>query len=190
MNEAREPTGYGLLPSGSLLVYVDEFLEVPKTVPDRTVGQWRNLRGTRHVFFPEEARRWMLFHVFDRAAGWRPLGKGGDYYRNPTTHGAFNDEDVPFWQDAFWKPEQVKFPAPNADCEAVFARRLGLPAVESGAGAAGVITIPAEDMVRQWRTAWQEVAEGKTVAITSGGRPVARIVPMPEREEEDAVTTP
>ena len=69
MNEAREPNGFGLLPSGSLLVYVDEFLEVPKTVPDRTVGQWRNLRATRHVFFPEEARRWMLFHVFDRAEG-------------------------------------------------------------------------------------------------------------------------
>jgi hypothetical protein len=38
MNEARESTFYSLLPSGSLLVYVDEFLEVPKTVPDRTVG--------------------------------------------------------------------------------------------------------------------------------------------------------
>lgn len=175
MNEAREATGWGLLPSGSLLVYVDEFLEVPKTVPDRTVGQWRNLRATRHVFFPEEARRWMLFHVFDRAQrnGAMP---------NPTSHGSFNDEGVPFWQEAFWKPDQVKFPAPEADCDDVFGGRLHPAVKEAGAGVTGTFAIPAEEMAQMWDTVRREVEAGQTVAITSGGRPMARIVPVARGE--------
>lgn len=60
-------------------------------MPDRTVGQWRNLRATRHVFFPEEARRWMLFHVFDRADRTRQLANGVRY-PNPTTHSALRQE--------------------------------------------------------------------------------------------------
>jgi hypothetical protein len=186
MNEAREPTGFGLLPSGSLLVYVDEFLEVPKTVPDRTVGQWRNLRATRHVFFPEEARRWMLFRVFDRAQVVVPYGNGREY-PNPTSHGAFNDEDVPFWQEVFWKPEDVEFPEPGADCQNLFTSRLVPPAIEVGAGVARAITIPAEEMARKWQMVWQEVDGGKTVAITSGGETIARIVPIQEDQEDAAV---
>lgn len=140
MNEARESTGWGLLPSGSLLVYVDEFLETPKTVPDRTVGQWRNMRATRHVFFPEAARQWMLFRVFDRAGGMRRLDNvGGDpttecavddegvCYPNPTTHGAFNDPGVPFWKEQFWKPDQIGFREPEADCAAVFTQSADYP---------------------------------------------------------------
>jgi hypothetical protein len=150
MNEAREPTGFGFLPSGSLLVYVDEFLEVPKTVPDRTVGQWRNLRATRHVFFPEEAQRWMLFHVYDWANGERPLGNGKSYW-NPTTHSAFNDPGMPFWQEAFWKPESVEFPEPQVDCGTLFASRLSLAASEAGIGATPM-TIPVEEMARKWQT--------------------------------------
>ena len=97
---------------------------------------------------------------------------------------------MPFWQEAFWKSEQVKFPAPEVDCEAVFARRLGLSSIESEVGADGATTIPAEEMARKWQTVWQEVEGGKTVAITSGGRPVARIVPIPDSEEEEAMKDP
>jgi hypothetical protein len=167
MNEARESTGYGLLPSGSLLVYVDEFLEVPKTVPDRTVGQWRNLRATRHVFFPEQARRWMLFHVFDRAEGRPENGK----MPNPTTHGSFNDEGVPFWKEAFWKPKSVMFPKADANCEDVFAGKMRLA------------ELTAQATMQEWQSALQEVARGRTIAITRGGETIARIVPVPEKEQ-------
>jgi hypothetical protein len=170
MNEARESTGYGLLPSGSLLVYVDEFLEVPKTVPDRTVGQWRNLRATRHVFFPEQARRWMLFHVFDRAEGRPENGK----MPNPMTHGSFNDEGVPFWKEAFWKPESVMFPKADADCEDVFA------------GKTRPAELTAQATMQEWQSVLQEVARGRTIAITRGGETIARIVPVPKKHQDDA----
>jgi antitoxin (DNA-binding transcriptional repressor) of toxin-antitoxin stability system len=164
-----------------LLVYVDEFLEVPKTVPDRTVGQWRNLRATRHVFFPEEARQWMLFHVFDRAEVMVPLANR-EPYPNPTRHGAFNDAGVPFWLEAVWKPQNLKFPEPQVDCNNLFTSRLGPAAIEVGAGVARAITIPAEEMARKWQMVWQEIDGGKTVAITSGGETIARIVPVRDQE--------
>ena len=189
MNEAREPTGYGLLPSGSLLVYVDEFLEVPKTVPDRTVGQWRNLRATRHVFFPEEARQWMLFRVFDRAQVMVSFGKD-DEYPNPTSHGAFNDAGVPFWQEGFWKPQHLNFPEPLADCRNLFTSRLGPAAIEVDVAATRAMTIPAEEMARRWQMVWQEVGDGKTVAITSGGETIARILPVPASQADAAVLAP
>jgi pimeloyl-ACP methyl ester carboxylesterase len=169
MNEARESTYRGLLPSGSLLTYVDEFLEVPKTVPDRTVGQWRNLRATRHIFF-EDARRWMLFHVFDRAEGDNSKG-----YPNPTTHGAFNDKDVPFWRGSFWKPEQVEFAQPQADCKEFFTSRLD-PA-----------EIPEEaTRTQEWQRVLHEVQVGKTFLIRGEDGIVARIVPVPARHEQNA----
>ena len=164
MNEARESTFYSLLPSGSLLTYIDEFLEVPKTVPDRTVGQWRNVRATRHVFFPEEARQWMLFHVFDRAQG----------KRNPTTHGGFNDQVMVFWRETFWKPAEIEFPAPEADCKELFTSRL-LPD-----------EIRADATTQDWQSVLQKVARGKTIAIIGDDGIMARIVPVPARHQEAA----
>ena len=107
---SREPTAQGLLLSGSLLTYVDELFETPKTVPDRTVGQWHNLREARHLF-PAEVQRWTLFHVFDREARTRLDSRQGVVREpNPTTHGGFNDKDVPFWSETgFWRPPEVQF---------------------------------------------------------------------------------
>ena len=65
MNDAREQAFYNLVPSGSLLHWVDSMYEHPKTMPDRTFGQWINVRRTKHLF-PEEAQKWMLFRVFDK----------------------------------------------------------------------------------------------------------------------------
>ena len=45
MNDAREINGVGVVPSGSLLVWIDDMLEHPDTLLDRTVGQWTNMRG-------------------------------------------------------------------------------------------------------------------------------------------------
>lgn len=117
LNESREPTGFGLLVSGSLLTYVDEFLETPKTLPDRTVGQWHNLRLTRHLF-PDDMQRWMLLRVYDRE-------RTSANHRNPTTHGEFNDQNMKFWRDDFYKPSDVNFRHPEeTSCENLFQRRL------------------------------------------------------------------
>ena len=135
MNEAREPTFYGLSMSGSLLTYVDDFLEQPKTLPDRTVGQWHNLRQSRHLF-PADARRWMHMRVFDREAG-ADIENGKPVRRpNPTTHGAFNDARMPFWKEwSFWKPGEVYFDPPDTtSCEALFSDRFKA-AVEKARGA-------------------------------------------------------
>jgi hypothetical protein len=126
LNESREPTGSGLLVSGSLLTYVDEFLETPKTLPDRTVGQWHNLRLTRHLF-PDDVQCWMLMRVYDREAAMQPGKNGQRAVRddNPTTHGAFNDQNMGFWSEAFWKPSDVYFhPPEETSCESLFQRRL------------------------------------------------------------------
>ena len=128
MNDARETTGEGFLLSGSLLVYVDEFLETPKTLPDRTVGQWLNIKQTRHLF-PVDARKWMLFHVFNREAdivngrlGW-----------NPMQHGDFNDPNMPFWRQSFWKGGDVQFPpVPEEKCKDLFGRRLAMEKIYVG----------------------------------------------------------
>ena len=53
LNEALETHFAGSIPSGSLLVWVDEMLEHPDTRLDRTVGQWSNMQGGRHAFAPD-----------------------------------------------------------------------------------------------------------------------------------------
>jgi hypothetical protein len=156
----------------------------PKTLLDRTVGQWRNVRMVKRVF-PPELQSQMLFKVFDRAEGMVPFGNGGNY-PNPTTHGAFNDEGVPFWDETFWKPKSVTFREPDADCKDLFASRLVPAAVEAGGSVAQAITMAPEGMAEKWSTVWQQVEAGKTVALTSGGHTVARIVPVPGRQEDAA----
>jgi hypothetical protein len=91
LNDAREQTLWGFGPAGSLLTYIDELFENPKTPLDRTFGRWNNVRTALHIF-PPEARRWMLFRVFDRA----------ESPRNPTSHGDFNDDDMCYWRAEFW----------------------------------------------------------------------------------------
>lgn len=142
LNEARESTFYGLLLSGSLLVYVDELLENPKTLPDRTFGQWHNVRMTEQMF-PEDVQRWMLFRVFDREAETYRDPKDGKLYRrpNPTTHGMFNDADMPFWQETFWRPQDIVFAPPDrspfaGSCEELFAGRIEAARTTASAPAA------------------------------------------------------
>ena len=107
----------------------------------------------------------MLFHVFDRAEGRPENGK----MPNPTTYGSFNDEGVPFWKEAFWKPESVMFPKADADCEDVFAGKMPLA------------ELTAQATMQEWQSALQEVARGRTIAITRGDETIARIVPCRRR---------
>lgn len=109
MNEARESSSGGFAVSGSMLVWIDEMFERPKTLPDRTIGQWRNVRMVKPAL-PRDLQRLMLFKVFDRHAGDPPEAS------NPLSHGAFNDEGVRFWRPQFWGLDQAKF-APTQGCK-------------------------------------------------------------------------
>lgn len=139
LNESRESTAGGVLLSGSLLSYVDELLENPKTLPDRTFGQWHNARMTAQMF-PEDVQRWMFFRVFDREAETYSGQEDGEPHRrpNPTTHGMFNDANMPFWQEDFWKPRDIAFAKPDnqpfaGSCEELFAGRIAAARVTAAA---------------------------------------------------------
>ena len=44
--------------------------------------------------------------------------------RNPTTYGAFNDQEMEFWSGAFWKPSDLSFHEEEKNCKRLFQRRL------------------------------------------------------------------
>ncbi|MDQ6997726.1 MAG: hypothetical protein Q9M17_03340 [Mariprofundus sp.] len=88
--EAREMSAFGLVPSGSLLEWIDEMFTPPVTKFDRTLGNWTNVRDVYH-HFPPELNRQMHFRVFGTKAGM------------PRKHGEFNDISKCFWQDSYLK---------------------------------------------------------------------------------------
>ena len=108
-NDARELVAYGAAPSGSLLAWIDEMFEGPKTSLDRTMGKWRNLRSAKHVF-PLEVQEQILFRVFGWKGDWATDHGGATaclsigyktaracQFKPPTTHGAFNNTGARFW---------------------------------------------------------------------------------------------
>ncbi|MFO1067304.1 MAG: hypothetical protein U1E14_02145 [Geminicoccaceae bacterium] len=97
-NEASEPTAGGVLLSGSLLVLVDELFEHPKTIGDRTVGQWRNMRAA-YQLFPPDVRNRITVRVFDRLP---EPADSGIWSPTPLRHQDFNDATMPFWCPTFW----------------------------------------------------------------------------------------
>lgn len=106
LNEARETNYFGIVPTGSLLIWIDEMFEHPDTQLDRTVGQWANMRGGRNAF-SAEARKWMQLKIFDLAednAGAEPE-KRNDLGWVIRSHGGYNAENAPFWRRSFWSTE-------------------------------------------------------------------------------------
>lgn len=93
LNEVRERTWYGVIPSGSLLVWIDEMYEVPKSPGDKTFGYWPTAKAGRRMF-GHAAQIRTLYRIFDR-----PERKD---VVNPVTHGDFNDDRMCFWRPAFW----------------------------------------------------------------------------------------
>jgi len=98
-----------LVLSGSLLEWIDDIYENPKTLTDRTLGMWRNVRPALHVFGGRQ-RPCMHFKVFgfEKAGGNgtpdNPEYCAGEHQKiaHPQIHGAFNDGDKCYWQKRFW----------------------------------------------------------------------------------------
>ncbi|HEV2531812.1 hypothetical protein [Phenylobacterium sp.] len=63
LNESREREGYGALPQGSLLEWIDEMFNLPKSGDDRTLGKWKNVEATLPTWRDGLLER-MTFRVF------------------------------------------------------------------------------------------------------------------------------
>ncbi len=89
-----------LVPRGSLLVWIDNFLGKPATLLDRTAGRFENLMAAEHLTeeWPPSKdgtsiRSRIVITQFDY---------GGDAAdRGPVKHGGF--DEFPFWRETFWR---------------------------------------------------------------------------------------
>lgn len=112
--EIREESFFGIPPSGSLLVWIDNFLSKPATNRDKTAGRYVNLLPALPAT-PRELRD--RIHV--KAFGVGRVLRSSD----PQEHGEFNNfigtlppedkaktpvtrkEGLKFWEETFWKPD-------------------------------------------------------------------------------------
>lgn len=91
--EVNERMFWGLVPSGSLLTWIDDVYERPTHPTERTFGSEVNvyaalpsIKKSLGVFYTEK----ITFKSFDRKPG-----------SNPEKHGEFNDGQ--FWKPAYWR---------------------------------------------------------------------------------------
>ncbi len=102
--EVRETTFGGLFPSGSLLEWIDDMYENPKTMIDRTMGKWRNIALTKHLF-PPDLQDQMVFKIFGFGEGEGRFDLPNHRPPDPIIHGAFNDTRMFYWRPRFWQPD-------------------------------------------------------------------------------------
>jgi len=91
--DAREWNFLDLIPRGSLLEWLDDYLTNPETRIDRRAGKWSNVIQVQHTY-PADVRTRMHIKAFgykdDHDAGTR-------FHRKPSKHGHFSDADMRFW---------------------------------------------------------------------------------------------
>ncbi|MGE0742940.1 MAG: hypothetical protein AB7O98_16510 [Hyphomonadaceae bacterium] len=111
MAESREMHGYGVVPQGSLLEWIDEMFEGPRSPDDRRMGKWDNIRDA-YQYFPPDAMPRMTFRVF--ALQYETPERFGSECQtmanpedteeplmrcHPTEHGEFNQYS--FWRERY-----------------------------------------------------------------------------------------
>lgn len=106
----------GTLPQGSLLEWIDEYFERPRSAVDRTLGKWSNVwRVLEYLSF--EARGRMAFTVFGMQTGVIEQDYCADTERcHPRIHGQF--DDYSFWRPAFLTGGQLQDPEATAEVAA------------------------------------------------------------------------
>lgn len=104
LNPYREINKIGyfdFIPRGSLLIWIDGFLEDVNSFEDRTAGYWFNIMRGAEIIFPEDLHSRVHLTKF---------GIDREYCREkrppkvPQTHGAFDDYN--FWDDGFWRDDK------------------------------------------------------------------------------------
>lgn len=92
INEDRETSGFGTLPSGSLLTWIDNSFTSPPTELDRRAGRWNNIKRT-HFMIPKKLSSRVHFKIF---------GIGKKELAGPQVHGDF--DNVAYWTEGiYWK---------------------------------------------------------------------------------------
>jgi len=86
--DINENSFYDFFPRGSLLVWIDDFLEDVNSFEDRTAGYWFNIVRSAEVVFPKDIRNQVH------------LTKFGIKDCSPQNHGEF--DDFTFWKQNFW----------------------------------------------------------------------------------------
>ena len=106
-NEDRESAYKGLVPSGSLLTWIDEMYTTPETVMNRRSGRWDNIRKTMPLI-PNTVAGNMHFKIFgtdSKQDKKKEECKDKEDCPCPVTvpqkHGDF--DDMCFWDEAKWK---------------------------------------------------------------------------------------
>lgn len=95
-----QPGLLDLVPRGSLLEWVDDYLTTPDTPMDRVSGKWSNLVVATHIFTPAVRGRVVIkaFGVKDPADAWSPV-----LYEGISRHAGFSDPAFAFWDDRYWQ---------------------------------------------------------------------------------------
>lgn len=110
--EAREESLF-VLPSGSLLEWLDSYFTKPASDMGRIMGKWENLMATQHII-PESIRG----RVYLTKQPYRSFETGTDGEPDrPQTHGQMNDvlDDYVYWLEESWKGEAQSFRCPSFD---------------------------------------------------------------------------
>jgi pimeloyl-ACP methyl ester carboxylesterase len=76
--EQTEASAYEVAPRGSLLIWIDNFLASPQTIPDRTLGCWENVLQTTHMI-PRDLRGRIHIKAFDAGANAVGPRRHGDF---------------------------------------------------------------------------------------------------------------
>ncbi len=93
-NEDREEAWGGLVPSGSLLTWIDNMYTSPETVLDKRSGRWDNIKSSIK-FLPNEAANNMRFKIFGLSIDKDPAKIV------PQKHGDF--DEMRFWDKTTWE---------------------------------------------------------------------------------------
>lgn len=99
--EDKEITAKGFMPSGSLLVYIDQFYDDPNTQLDRTFGRWDNIKHMEETLRTKNTNTHFKIFSF------------GD--NEPKKHGDFSQKKngYKYWDPTFWWKDSTTFDGPN-----------------------------------------------------------------------------
>lgn len=103
-----QPGMLDLVPRGSLLEWVDDYLANPESPLDRVSGKWSNLVTATHIFPPAIRDRVVL-----KAFGVRdPMDRDNPVlYEALRQHAGFSDPRFAFWDDASWQLRPYRTPS-------------------------------------------------------------------------------
>ncbi|MEM1436970.1 MAG: hypothetical protein AAGG11_23180 [Pseudomonadota bacterium] len=98
-NESRETRVWGIAPSGSLLVWIDNMFTNPSVVSERTAGRWDN--ATQSIFqYPASVAGRVHHRVFTGKPKDEDTVSDDPAVCSPVSHGGFSS--CPFWSPQFW----------------------------------------------------------------------------------------